>query len=130
MPDDLRVQIEAALKPFTYGDTVDAHVGDVLNAVMPIVEKRLERTRNFHMGRCRWCGQLTEAAWRPDKKPRPHDRGCRLYVGPVEHRVRYVRDMLIGQANECLCGRWWRDEEGGCPNSEEDWRGTPPEEAP
>lgn len=151
MADDLRARIENALTntaaaflrseqdaPFTrhgVGHNYDGscalcrgEVDTLLDAVMVIVEDRLDRVHNFHMGRCRWCGQLTEAAWRTSKKPRAHGRGCRLYVGPVEHRVVDVRDMVIGQSNVCACGTWWRNEEGGCPNAAETWRGPKSEE--
>jgi hypothetical protein len=132
MSDALRARIEAALDSYTHnGHLVDAELGDVLDAVMAVVEKSLWNAANTNYGKCSSCNALVLEGWaRPNRPVQPHKMTCRWYVGPLEHRRLRSSYNTFWQKTEyeCTCGGTWREGGDGCPNVAETWRGASPEQ--
>lgn len=135
MAERLRARLEAALEPHTHnGHLVDAELGDVVEAVMPIIEEIQFRSMHWQGGKCRWCRVIVSEVLAKGlgKKLQPHRMTCRFYVGPVEHiKTGGGHQMLTHWATHCTCGESWDAERyDECPNSAETWRGPRPEDAP
>lgn len=135
--DDLRTRIESAIGPIASWVEVDyaslttgaSLTTDLVDAVMLVVDEALWNARNTSNGKCRNCGALILENWARvlRREVQPHRMWCSFYVGPLEHHRTGSHKMAIGWANGCSCGKSWRDEDGGCPDAAETWRG--PKEA-
>lgn len=142
MPDNLRTRIEAAIRRNSLatdlenddGELIVVPVGNVVDAVVEVVEKSLWNAANTNYGKCNSCNALVLEGWaRPNRPVQPHKMTCRWYVGPVEHRLLRTTYNSFWNVDdyECTCGRTWREgDETGCPNTAETRRGPKPEDAP
>lgn len=110
MADDLRTRIEVSLAPHVHnGHLVDAEIGDVVDAVLPVVQEAIHHATVYDC-----CGQLLYG---------PHTMACPRYVGPVDHWRVHGPDGDVS----CTCGWSWPAFGEECDNAET-WRGPLPDE--
>lgn len=113
MADDVRTRLEVALAPYTHnGHLVDAELGDVVEAVVPVLDAAV---RDALVYDC--CGTLRYG---------PHTMACHRYVGPIDH----WKNLGVGGAVSCTCGWPWPAFGEECHNAAETWRGPWSEDAP